>query len=97
MYGAFAGLRTGPIAWLAEFDIVKDEFLIEEDEEQHLGLVEANVEVARGHNIKLSFETQRFEKSPFPDSGDRDRFSLVWETFPLSYTQFRVGGATSRQ
>lgn len=87
LYGLFAGLNTGPVAWLMEWDRVEDEGFGQPDTEQDLGFIEANIEPIKGHNLKFTYEVQTFDN----DQPDRARGSLVWEYFPWTFTQFRVG------
>ena len=89
--GAFFGLRTGPVTWLAEFDQVEDEGDAADDrQEQGVGLLEANLTLKRGHNLKLTAE------GVFPEGAAEDlyRFSAVYELFPWPFTQLRLGVRT---
>lgn len=88
MGGVFAGLRTGPIAWLAEWDRISDDDVPGDgDADQHVALLEANIAFLPGHNLKLTVEGQWFDG----DEDDRFRYSGVWEYTPMSFTQFRLG------
>ncbi len=89
MQGVFAGLRTGPIAWLAEADYLTDETLGPEQRKQWVGLIEANWWIARGHNLKLTAEV--FEPDTDVDEDEQNRYSLVYELFPFQFVQLRVG------
>lgn len=93
MAGLFVGLRTGPVSWLAEIDRVEDEGADGVDREEDVGLLEANVLLARGHNLKLTAEGRWF------DDGREDRYRLsgVYEYFPWAFAQLRLGirGRTS--
>lgn len=89
MQGVFAGLRTGPIAWLAEADYLTDETLGPEERKQWVGLIEANWWISQGHNLKLSAEL--FEPDSDVDEDEQNRYSLVYELFPLQFVQLRVG------
>lgn len=88
IFGVFGGIRTGPVVWLGEVASVKDEFQAPAVT-QAAGLVEANWLIARGNNLKLSFE---------PLDPDRDmhgnrqsRLSLVYELTPIQFVQIRAG------
>jgi hypothetical protein len=84
-----AGLRTGPIAWLAEVDYVDDRGLPDGDQQRWVGLIEANWMPRRGHNLKVTVET--FEPDTDIDDDEQDRYSLVYEYFPFQFLQLRGG------
>jgi hypothetical protein len=88
MQNVFGGLRTGPVAWLAEFDYIVDS-TGGPHRKQRIMLAEANWGLRKGHNLKLTAE--RFD----PDdavAGDRQtRLSLLWEYTPLPFLQVRAG------
>jgi hypothetical protein len=88
MHGVFAGLRTGPIAWLAEADYIVDDTLVP-NREQAIGLLEANWRVRQGHNLKVTAEY--FDPDTDLSNDYRSRFSLVWEYTPIQFAQLRVG------
>ena len=88
MQGIFAGLRTGPIAWLAEADYITDESFIEE-RKIWAGLIEGNWMYKQGHNLKLSAEF--FEPDEDVDEDEQNRFSAVWEYVPMQFLQLRAG------
>src|SRR6185503_12600267 len=51
MQSVFAGLKTGPLSWLAEVSVIKDESpFIERD--FYATLVEGNWRLRKGHNLK---------------------------------------------
>ena len=89
MAGLFAGLRTGPIAWLAEVDFVADEISDGVTQDAVAGLVEANWMYRQGHNLKLTYDVL----DPDDDvSEDLEvRYSLVWEYSPMQFLQGRIG------
>jgi hypothetical protein len=88
MQSIFAGLKTGPIAWLAEVDFITDESP-GGNRDRYASLLEGNWRFRKGHNFKLSYE--------FLDPDDRsgedelERYSIVWEFSPLQYLQSRIG------
>lgn len=86
LLGLTAGINSGPVAWLLEYDRIVDSFDGAEDEEQDLVLLEANWLYRRGHNLKVTAEWQ----SPQARE-ERRRASVVWEYFPWSHTQLRAG------
>ena len=85
----FAGLRTGPIAWLAEADYVENKGLAAGPLRQWIGLIEANWALRKGHNLKLTVES--LDPDTDVDDDYQDRFSLVWEYTPMQYLQLRGG------
>ena len=89
MQNLFAGLRTGPVAWLAEADYIVDDGLGIGGRRQLVGLVEANWNFHAGHNLKLTAES--FDPDRQLRHDQRSRFSLVWEYVPIPYLQLRAG------
>ncbi len=90
MYGVFAGLHWKSVSWLLEIDRIDDKNSgVAPDSEQTVFLVEANIAVTKGHNVKLTLEEHEVEEGVL--TFDRSRLSLVWEYFPWSFTQFRTG------
>jgi hypothetical protein len=92
MLGVFAGLRTGPIAWLAEIDAITDD-VADGQQDALAGLLEANWRVAAGHNVKLSYE--HYDPDDAVDEDDQQRLSLVWEYWAFQHFQSRVGLRTN--
>ena len=88
MQNVFAGLRTGPVSWLAEVDYIVHEGS-GEDISQWAGLVEANWSPRKGHNLKLSAEW--FDNDDTAPDDEQTRLSLVWEYTPLPFVQVRAG------
>ncbi len=84
-----AGLRTGPIAWLAEVDYIEDRGLPGGDQRRWVGLIEGNWMPRRGHNLKVTAET--FEPDTENDDDEQDRYSLVYEYVPFQFLQLRGG------
>jgi hypothetical protein len=89
LQGIFAGLRTGPIAWLAEADYVIDDGFEDGQRREWVGLLEGNWSFARGHNLKLTAEY--FEPDTDVDEDEQNRFSVVWEYVPFQFVQVRAG------
>ena len=89
MISVFGGLRTGRVAWLASAVALTDDAVQSPRIGQRASLVEANIEAARGHNVKLGYEYH----DPDVDvrENQRTRYSAVWEFVPFQFTQFRVG------
>jgi hypothetical protein len=88
MQNVFGGLRTGPVAWLAEFDYVVDSTGSSRRKQQAL-LAEANWAVRKGHNLK--FTAERFDPDDAVGGDRQTRLSLLWEYTPLPFLQVRAG------
>ncbi len=89
MTGVFAGLRTGMISWLAEVDDITDDGATGGQLKQRVSLIEANAMITKGHNVKVTYEY--FDPSRAVSEDERTRASLVWEWFPLQFTQVSIG------
>ncbi len=89
MQNVFAGLRTGPVAWLAEIDFIVDEGTSTGRRHLWASLVEANYAYRQGHNLKLTFEW--FDPDDEVDEDERNRASVLWEYSPIQFVQGRLG------
>lgn len=89
MQGVFAGVRTGPVAWLAEADYIRDDGFASGRRNLWAGLLEADWAFSKGHNLKLTAEY--FDPDDDLDEDERNRFSLVWEYTPVQLLQVRFG------
>jgi hypothetical protein len=87
-YALFGGLKTGPVAWLAQAEITDDRSLAV-PQKQLAALLEANYSPARGHNIKVTGEYLD-ENRDVPDDRIK-RLSLVYEYTPIQFVQLRGG------
>lgn len=85
----FAGVRTGPIAWLAEADYVADDSQTQAQRRQWVGLLEANWLIRQGQNLKLTAEY--LDPDDDIDENERARYSAVWEYTPMQFLQIRAG------
>jgi hypothetical protein len=88
MSNVFAGLRTGPVAWLAEADYIIDDSFSPK-RKQSAGLIEADWTIRKGQNLKLTAEY--FDPDTDIGHDQQDRFSLVWEYTPIQFAQIRLG------
>ena len=91
-YAVFGGLRTGPIAWLAEVDYVDDHSLPSGpggQQKQLGGLLEANYSPRHGHNLKISYEY--FDPDRDVSNDQQNRWSFVYEWTPIQFVQLRGG------
>jgi hypothetical protein len=84
----FGGMRTGPVAWLAEVDYIVNTTL-SPDRRQIAGLLEANWRLRQGHNLKVTAE--QFDPDRSTGNDQQTRLSLVWEYTPLPFMQLRTG------
>jgi hypothetical protein len=86
--GLFVGLKTGPIAWLAEGDLVRDDSF-PAGRTMAGGLLEGDWRLLKGHNLKITAEYDD------PDTSLREnqqtRWSAVYEYTPLPFLQLRAG------
>lgn len=88
-WGLFAGTTTGPVTWLAEFDLVSDAGYPEGKRKQVATLLEANWLVQQGHNLKLNSEYLDPDRRVANDN--KVRYSLVYEYTPIAFVQLRAG------
>jgi hypothetical protein len=93
MQSAFAGLRTGFVSWLASGIYVTDDGTPTGRLKQWATLVEGNIEAAKGHNLKLTYEY--YDPNADVKEDQRERYSAVWEYVPFQFTQFRLGARKS--
>jgi hypothetical protein len=89
-YGVFGGLKTGPIAWLAEADLVVDH-TSSRGLRTAGGLLEADWLIARGHNLKLTAEQLAPDLSVSIHRNGETRWSVVYELTPIQFVQLRAG------
>jgi hypothetical protein len=85
----FGGLRTGPVAWLIEADMVNAQ--PSGQIQQHLAarLLEADWLVQRGANLKLTLEL--LDPNRGRSGNLQTRFRVVGEYTPMQYLQLRLG------
>ncbi|HNP36046.1 MAG TPA: hypothetical protein PKK10_09355 [Woeseiaceae bacterium] len=89
MFGLFGGLKTGPVAWLAEIDRISDDISSGVSTEAFAGLLEANWTVHGKHNVKLSYDF--LDPNNDISEDQQVRYSLVWEYSPIQFVQTRLG------
>ena len=89
VFGIFGGLRTGPVAWLAEVDMIEDRSTPGGKLRSFAWLLEGNWRPRQGHNLKASIEGL----DPDRDGGGDllTRFSAVYEYTPIPFLQLRGG------
>lgn len=89
MQNVFAGVRTGPVAWLAELDLIRDDLPGGGERDAIAGYVEANWQFMDGHNLKAAYDY--FDPDDDLDENHEVRWSLLWEYTPIQFLQLRVG------
>lgn len=87
--GLFAGLRTGPVAWLGELDLVRDEGFADGARSMLAALGELDWVLHRGQNLKLTGEFQDPDRAIHQDQFTR--WSVVYELTPIPFVQLRAG------
>ena len=89
MQNLFAGLKTGPVAWLAQADIIIDEGTPTGRRESSVSYIEASLNPRRGHYLRASFDYHDPDRDVAND--EQNRISLVWEFVPIEFVQLRAG------
>ena len=87
--GLFVGVRTGPIAWLGEVDLVHDDGFPEGTRSMVAALGEADWLIRKGHNLKLTAEYLDPDRKISQDQ--RTRWSVLYEYTPIPFLQLRAG------
>jgi len=87
-YGVFAGLRTGPISWLAQADVTDDKSFAPA-RKMRATLVEGNWRIIQGHNLKVTGEY--LDPNHDVSNNGQTRWSLVYELTPIQFAQVRAG------
>jgi hypothetical protein len=85
VYGGFGGLRLGPVALLAEADLVEDRLPEGAPRRQFLGFVEGDLTLRQGLNAKVTYGYQDRDRDVPEDQRIRWRFGL--EAFPNPFLQ----------
>lgn len=90
--GLFAGLRSGPVSWLAEVDLIQDRSFAATPGgklRSFAWLLEGNLRIVQGHNLKVSAEGLDPNRDGAADR--QTRLSAVYEYTPIPYLQLRGG------
>ncbi|HEX4648086.1 MAG TPA: hypothetical protein VH111_04620 [Steroidobacteraceae bacterium] len=87
--GLFGGLKTGPVVWLGEADLVDDRSLGNGGVRMLATLIEGDWALARGHNLKITGEY--FDPNRRVSHDQRTRWSLLYELTPVQFVQLRAG------
>jgi hypothetical protein len=86
--GIFGGLRTGPVQWLGQVDLIEDKSL-RPAVRTAAALLEADIRLARGHNLKLTGES--LDPNRGIHNNGQTRWSVVYELTPVQFLQIRTG------
>ena len=88
-WGAFAGIRTGPVVWLGEADVA-DNRGAATGQGRTAGLLgEADWLIVRGSNLKFTAEFLDPDQG-VPHNG-QTRWSVIYELTPIQFLQLRTG------
>jgi hypothetical protein len=101
--GVFGGLKTGPVAWLAQAELVDDHTASAAtgtgtttstgttgaSVQEIATLLEANWGFARGNNLKITDEF--LDPNRRVGHGEETRWSFVYELTPIQFVQLRTG------
>jgi hypothetical protein len=86
----FAGLRTGPVAWLAQADLTSDDSTGRPNPlRRAAGLLEADWRIQQGHNLKIT--TEYINQNRDLARGSIERLSVLYEWTPIQFLQIRPG------
>jgi hypothetical protein len=85
----FGGLKTGPVAWLAQGELVNDSSLPGGGRRMLASLLEGNWLIARGNNLKVTGEFLDPDRRVAHDA--QTRWSVVYELTPIQFVQLRAG------
>jgi len=89
MFGFFAGLKTGPVAWLAEIDSISNDISPGVTADAFAGLLEANWTIRGKNNLKFSYDY--LDPNNDISEDHQVRYSVVWEHSPIQFFQARLG------
>jgi hypothetical protein len=89
MQNIFGGLRWGRVAWLAELDYIIDYETSTGRRQSWASLMEANITLSKGQNLKLTLEY--YDPDTDVSEDQQNRYSIVWEYSPLQFVQARTG------
>lgn len=89
----FGGLKTGPVAWLAQGELVDDKSFPDGGRRMLASLLEGNWLFARGNNLKVTGEFFDPDRRVAHDA--QTRWSVVYELTPIQFVQLRAGARFS--
>jgi hypothetical protein len=89
----FGGLKTGPVAWLAQGELIDDKSFPDGGRRMLATLVEGNWLFARGNNLRVTGEFFDPDRKVANDA--QTRWSVVYELTPIQFLQLRAGARFS--
>lgn len=87
--GLFAGVRTGPVSWLGEMDLVRDAGFAPGTRTLAAALGEVDWLIRKGQNLK--FTAEYFDPDRAIAQDQKVRWSLLYELTPAPFVQLRFG------
>jgi hypothetical protein len=101
-FGAYAGLRTGPVAWLTEVDLIHQQSAVSAAASINSStqgtiltgtsipaFVEADWAIHKGNNLKLTYDYYDPQRRILGNG--QQRWSVVYELTPFPFLQLRTG------
>jgi hypothetical protein len=85
----FGGIKTGPIAWLAQVELIDDKSIPDSGGRMLATLLEADWLLAPGNNLKVTSEY--LDPNRNVAQNEETRWSLVYELTPIQFLQLRAG------
>jgi hypothetical protein len=88
----YAGVRTGPIAWLTEADLIRQAGNAAPEPGTQTSIpafIEADWLIHKGNNLKLTYEYYDPEKQV--SNNGQTRWSAIYELTPIPFFQVRAG------
>jgi hypothetical protein len=89
MGALFAGLRTGPLVWLGEADLIRQAGFPDGSHTLLPTLAELDWTLGRGQNLKLTYEF--YDPQINVHNNQQTRWSIVYEYTPVPFVQARAG------
>jgi hypothetical protein len=85
----FAGIRTGPVEWLAQGELIEDKSAPNGGLRTAAALAEADWTVTKGGNLKVTAEY--FDPDRSISNNGQTRWSVLYEYSPIQFVQLRGG------
>jgi hypothetical protein len=87
----YAGLRTGPVVWLTEVDLIHQDNPVPgvPMKTEIPAFIEADWLLCRGNNLKITYDYLNPQRNA--NGNGESRWSLVYELTPYPFVQLRAG------